>query len=221
MKKSFSFITRAGVSAVAAGAISFGGHLFAQEGAPSSATSSTSAASMESNTSTQTKGTTTGSPAASGNMKSSRTSGQPNTMASLDRKDRDFMMTAAKGGMMEVYMGEMAQKMGQSADVKKIGARMVTDHTKANNELMTIASAKGVKLDTRHKMSKMDSTNFDQVYLAEMMKDHQKDIAEFQREAQSGMDPDVKKFAAKTLPTLQQHMQMVKAASGKAPMKKG
>lgn len=137
----------------------------------------------------------------------------------LDRADRDFMMTAAKGGMMEVHMGEMAQKMGQSADVKKIGARMVADHTKANNQLMTLAQTKGVKLDTRHKMSKMDSANFDQQYLAEMLKDHQKDIALFQREAQSGSDADLKQFAAKTLPTLQQHLQMVQAASGKAPKK--
>jgi putative membrane protein len=222
MKKSFSFITRAGVSAVAAGTLCFAGQVFAQENGPSSATSSTSAANMESNTPAQTKVTTSGSPAAaSATTKSSRTSAQSTTTASLDRKDRDFMMTAAKGGMMEVHMGQMAQQMGQSADVKRIGARMVADHTKTNNELMTLATAKGVKLDTRHKMSKMDNANFDQQYLAEMLKDHQKDIAEFQREAQNGMDPDVKRFAAKTLPTLQQHLQMVQTASGKAPTKKG
>ncbi len=221
MKNSLNFFTRTGLLAIGAAALCLGGRVFAQEtGAPGSA-SATSAANMESNTSTQTKATTSGSPAAmSGNMKSSRTAAQPGMKGSLDRKDRDFMMTAAKGGMMEVHMGEMAEKMGQSADVKKIGARMVADHTKANSELMTLAAAKGVKLDTRHKMSKMDSTNFDQMYLTQMVADHQKAIAEFQREAQGGKDADVKAFAAKTLPTLQQHLQMVKAAQGKAPMAK-
>lgn len=133
----------------------------------------------------------------------------------LDRKDRDFMMTAAKGGMMEVHMGEMAQKMGQSADVKKIGARMVADHTKVNGQLMALASSKGVKLDTRHKMDKMDSANFDQMYLDQMVKDHNKDIADFQTEAKNGMDPELKSFAAKNLPTLQSHLKMVKDAQAK------
>ena len=120
---------------------------------------------------------------------------------------------------MEVHMGQMAEKQGQSADVKKIGTRMVADHTKVNNELMTLAQAKGVKLDTRHKMDKMDGANFDQMYLDQMVKDHDKDIAEFENEAKSGMDPEVKSFASKNLPTLKKHLEMVKAAQGK--MKKG
>ena len=137
----------------------------------------------------------------------------------LSSADRKFMMNAAKGGMMEVHMGQMAEKQGQSAEVKKIGARMVADHTKVNNELMSLAQAKGVKLDTRHKMDKMDSANFDQMYLDQMVKDHEKDIAEFQTQAKSGTDPELKSFAAKNLPTLKKHLEMVKAAQGKMPKK--
>jgi putative membrane protein len=59
--------------------------------------------------------------------------------AKLGDKDKAFMKEAAKGGKMEVEMGQMATKQGKSADVKKIGARMIADHTKANNELMGIA----------------------------------------------------------------------------------
>ncbi len=139
--------------------------------------------------------------------------------AQLSSADRKFMMNAAKGGMMEVHMGQMAEKQGQSADVKKIGARMVADHTKVNNELMALAQTKGVKLDTRHKMDKMDAANFDQMYLDQMVKDHEKDIAAFETEAKSGMDPELKSFASKNLPTLKKHLEMVKAAQGK--MKKG
>jgi len=129
------------------------------------------------------------------------------------------MMNAAKGGMMEVHMGQMAEKQGQSADVKKIGARMVADHTKVNNELMALAQTKGVKLDTRHKMDKMDAANFDQMYLDQMVKDHDKDIAEFETEAKSGMDPEVKSFASKNLPTLKKHLEMIKAAQDKMKKK--
>lgn len=116
---------------------------------------------------------------------------------------------------MEVDMGKMAEKQGQSADVKKIGSRMVADHTKVNSELMSLASTKGVKLDTRHKMDKMDAANFDQMYVEQMVKDHEKDISEFETEAKSGMDPDLKSFASKNLPTLKDHLKMVKAAQSK------
>lgn len=154
--------------------------------------------------------------------KSSKSDSSPAMAAgskALDAKDREFMMKAAKGGMMEVHMGQMAEKQGQNADVKKIGARMVADHTKVNTELMALASTKGVKLDTRHKMDKMETANFDQQYLDQMVKDHEKDIAEFQTESKSGMDPELKKFAAKNLPTLKKHLEMVKAAQARMTKK--
>lgn len=133
----------------------------------------------------------------------------------LGSKDRDFMMTAAKGGMMEVHMGEMAVKQGQSAEVKKLGNLMVTDHTKANNQLMSLATTKGVKLDTRHKMDKLSGDNFDQQWLAQMVTDHQKTIAAFESEAKGGTDADVKGWASKTLPTLKKHLKAVQDAQGK------
>jgi putative membrane protein len=138
------------------------------------------------------------------------------TTAQMDSKDRDFMMEAAKGGMEEVEMGKMAEQKGQSAEVKKVGQTMVTDHSKANNELMALAAKKGVKLDTSHKMNeKMGGSNFDQEYLADMVKDHQKDIAAFENEAKNGTDPDIKSWARKTLPTLKKHLKMVQDAQSK------
>ena len=56
------------------------------------------------------------------------------------------MMNAAKGGMMEVEWGKLAAQSGQNADVKKFGNRMVTDHSKANSELMALAKEEGVAL---------------------------------------------------------------------------
>lgn len=139
----------------------------------------------------------------------------PSASGQLDSKDRDFMMTAAKGGMMEVHMGEMAVKQGQSAEVKKLGNLMITDHTKANNQLMSLAATKGVKLDTRHKMDKISGDKFDQEWLAEMVKGHQKTVAAFESEAKGGSDPDVKGWATKTLPTLKKHLKMLQDAQGK------
>lgn len=125
------------------------------------------------------------------------------------------MMTAAKGGMMEVHMGQMAAKEGQSAEVKKLANQMVTDHTKANNQLMALASSKGVKLDTRHKMDKISGDKFDDQWLSQMVADHQKTIAAFEAEAKGGKDPAVKDWASKTLPTLKKHLKMVQDTQAK------
>jgi len=94
---------------------------------------------------------------------------------------------------------------------------MVTDHSKANDDLKALSSKKGMTppsgLDgasqaTKDKLSRLNGADFDHAYMQDMVKDHQKDIAEFQKEADHGSDPDVKAFASKTLPTLQDHLRM-------------
>lgn len=136
--------------------------------------------------------------------------------ASLSSQDRDFMKKAAEGGMKEVEMGRMAEQQGKSADVKAFGKRMVTDHSKANSELMAIAAKKGVKLsNAAPKMPKMNGGNFDKDYMAAMVKDHEQDLAEFQREASSGGDADVKAFAAKTSKVIEKHLALAKSTDAK------
>ena len=136
--------------------------------------------------------------------------------AALSDKDKSFMKDAAKGGMMEVEMGKMAQQKGQSAEVKKIGGMMVSDHTKANNELMGIAKKKGVDLSKeKPSMKKLNDASFDKEYIDAMVKDHEKDLSEFQAEAKNGSDADVKAFASKTSAVIKKHLDAVKSAQGK------
>src|SRR6266699_1063834 len=132
--------------------------------------------------------------------------------SSLSAKDKTFMKKAAKGGMMEVAMGKMAEQNAQSDDVKSFGKRMVTDHSKANDELKSIASKKGVQLPSKEHTSKWTS---DKAYIDMMVKDHEKDLAEFKEEASSGSDPDVKKFADDTSKVIQEHLDLVKEIQGK------
>ena len=127
--------------------------------------------------------------------------------SSLSDKDKTFMKKAAKGGMMEVAMGQVAEQKAQSEDVKSFGKRMVTDHSKANDELKSIASKKGFELPNKEHTGKWTS---DKAYIDMMVKDHEKDLAEFKEEASSGSDPDVKKFADDTAKVVQEHLNMVK-----------
>ncbi len=132
--------------------------------------------------------------------------------SSLSVKDKTFIKKAAKGGMMEVAMGKLAEQNGQSDDVKSFGKRMVTDHSKANEELKSIAQQKGVKLPSKEPTLKWSS---DKAYMDMMVKDHEKDLAEFQEQAKSGSDPEVKKFAEDTAKVVQEHLDLAKEAQSK------
>lgn len=149
--------------------------------------------------------------------KTEQTSKSPAPSApALSDKDKSFMKEAAKGGMMEVEMGKMAQQKGKSPEVKKIGSTMVADHTKANNELMAIAKTKGVDLSKeKAKSHSIKDENFDKDYLDMMVKGHEKNLAAFQAEAKDGTDADVKAFANKTSKVIKKHLDTIKAAQAK------
>ena len=135
-----------------------------------------------------------------------------NKSSSVSAKDKAFMKKAAKGGTLEVAMGKLAEQNAQSEDVKSFGKRMVTDHGKANDELKSIAEQKGVKLSTKEHSEKWSS---DKAYMEAMVKDHEKDLAEFQEEAKNGIDPEVKKFAEDTAKVIQEHLDLAKETQSK------
>jgi putative membrane protein len=132
--------------------------------------------------------------------------------ANLSAKDKRFINEAAKGGMMEVEWGKLAAQNGNHADVKKFGNRMVADHSKANDELTALARGKGVELPGAPSAGKWKS---DKDYVDMMVKDHEKDLSEFQGEAKDGTDPDLKKFANKTSKVIEKHLSMIKEIQGK------
>jgi len=161
----------------------------------------------------------------SNSSSSSNATGERTAAAAVNADDRKFMMEAATGGMMEVELGRLAAQQGSSDAVKKFGQRMVDDHSKANEELMQLASTKGVtlptELDAKHKsevtkLSKMTGADFDRAYSKMMLSDHVKDVAEFEKQSTKANDADLRAFSAKTLPTLQEHLQMAQALNGGA-----
>jgi putative membrane protein len=133
--------------------------------------------------------------------------------------DAQFARKAAQGGMAEVKMGHLAQDKGTADSVKKFGQRMVEDHSKAGDALKQAAAAENVVLPkdmnaqdkaTYDSLSKLSGAAFDRAYARDMVKDHEEDIAEFNREANGGQDAAIKDFASQTLPTLQDHLKQAK-----------
>jgi putative membrane protein len=142
-------------------------------------------------------------------------------------KDTKFIRTAAAGGQMEVDLGKLAAEKGSSDDVKKFGQMMVDDHTKANEELKTLASSKNVDLTkamdsgmkktdaAKKKLEAKSGADFDKAYMKDMVEDHKNDVMEFEDASKHCEDEDVKAWAAKTLPTLQKHLEMAKDIESK------
>ena len=139
--------------------------------------------------------------------------------------DMAFVKEAAVGGMAEVELGNLAKEKAASNDVKQFGDRMVTDHSKAGDELKAWAQQKNVtlpdKLDPRHqalrdRLARLSGAAFDRAYMREMVTDHQHDVAAFTRESKTEKDADVKAWAGKTLPTLQEHLKLAKDTASKA-----
>jgi putative membrane protein len=141
------------------------------------------------------------------------------TTGELQAHDRSFVMAAARGGMEEVDLGKLAAERAANPDVKSFGQRMIDDHSKANERLRQVASAKGLILPSGpdrkarsdyDRLAKLSGADFDRAYVKMMVKDHVDDVADFNRAAQNADDSDIRQFASSTLPTIKDHLRMAK-----------
>jgi putative membrane protein len=133
--------------------------------------------------------------------------------------DQQFLKQAAHAGTAEVKLGAMAKEQAASPEVQQFGQRMVTDHTQANEELMALAQAKDIsvsaEMDDQHQetaemLSKMQGSQFDREFMRHMVQDHEKAVQLFLAASEESQDTDIKAFAAKTLPALQEHLQLAR-----------
>jgi putative membrane protein len=162
----------------------------------------------------------------SNNNNGSSTAGQnsnANTGGAVSSSDRQFMMKAAMSGMEEVEMSRLAAQHAASDAVKQFAQRMIDDHTRANTELMQLAASKGVTLPTAPdaklqaelaKMGALNGADFDRSYIREAgVKEHEKAAKLMQRASTGAADTDLRAFAAKTLPVVQEHLTMARSMS--------
>jgi putative membrane protein len=140
------------------------------------------------------------------------------TEADQATADQQFVTDAAAGGAAEVELGKLAAEKSNNERVKGFAQRMIADHGKAGEELMSIADSRKLTITmvpneqqkaTAERLSTLSGPAFDQAYIQEMMSAHTKDVVKFKNESEDGKDPTVKAFAAKTLPTIEEHMKMV------------
>lgn len=135
-------------------------------------------------------------------------------------EDAKFAVDAADGGMAEVALGELAQNKGTDPKVKEFGKMMVTDHTKANDELKALAAGKNITLpavpsEDKQKvatdLSAKSGKDFDKAYIDQMVDDHQKTVKLFEDGQKNVKDVEIKAFIDKTLPVLRSHLDHIKS----------
>lgn len=137
--------------------------------------------------------------------------------------DSEFLTKAASGGMLEVEMGKQVLARAVTPQAREFAQKMIDDHTKGNAELMALATKKNITLPTElgddHAKVLKDVTEekgvkMDQEYMKEMLEDHQEDVKEYTDASIKAADPDIKAFAAKTIPMLKMHLDMVTKMKG-------
>ena len=143
-----------------------------------------------------------------------------NAATTISMADTNFILAAAQGGMTEVKLGELAATNGMRDDVKGFGQMMVKDHTAINDDMKVLAAQKGVTLpnglDAKHqamvdKLTALTGSEFDDAYIAGMIKAHTKDAKAFKAESVATSDADIKIFLDKSIPVVEAHLQHITA----------
>jgi putative membrane protein len=136
------------------------------------------------------------------------------------RPDAAFVMEASQGGHAEVAHGKLAQQNAGSPAVKEFGQRMVTDHSKSGAELAAIAKKLDMKvasdMSDKHKaehkkLSALKGAKFDEEYIQHMVHAHETTVALFKKQAKNGEAKELRSFAEKALPTVEEHLKMARA----------
>lgn len=138
-------------------------------------------------------------------------------LAATSATDREFATQVARDNAEEIGLGRLATEHGHSEAVKAFGRRLVADHTQAGEELKSAARQDGIDLPNNDdsksddsRLASLQGSEFDRAFAHKMVADHEKDIARFRKEAQASGDSNVKTFAQKTLPTLEEHLRMAR-----------
>lgn len=128
--------------------------------------------------------------------------------------DTDFVRKASSGNLTEIALGKLAADQASSDDVKKYAARMVADHTRANEQLGKLATSKGIQIATApdvaqqqdiDRLKGLDGAAFDRAYSDLMVRSHKLTSGLYELEATKGEDTEIRAFAHDTLPVQREH----------------
>lgn len=137
------------------------------------------------------------------------------TSAATTATDTKFLRAVGQADLAEIELGNLAQQKATSPEVKQFAQRMVQDHTQNRDQLKQLAETQHVTVPdtvtakdkaTKTELEKLSGAQFDKAYMNDMVKDHRTDVAKVAHASKTAQNPEVKKFAEQTLPTLRSHL---------------
>jgi putative membrane protein len=139
-----------------------------------------------------------------------------------DTPDKLFVLQAAVGCETGRQWAQLAQQKSQNAQVKQVADAILKDHQQLNQSLQRVIEQQGLQMpqavppfiQQELKVAQsLSGEQFDQRFLSCAKAGHAAAISAFEDEAKIAADPNVKQFATQTLPTLQQHAQIIQQAA--------
>ena len=129
--------------------------------------------------------------------------------------DSSFIRQAIRGNYTEVALGRLAESRAENTAVKDFAERMVDDHNSMNKKWIDLAQDNDMKVavefgtsgqQTIDRLEKLSGTAFDQAYMSEMIREHEQDLAAFQRMATSARSSEVRQLASSGASTIREHL---------------
>jgi putative membrane protein len=141
-----------------------------------------------------------------------------NSMLGISPSTPDFVKQVAISDMFEIESNRFGQEKGTAAQ-KVFAAQMIADHIKTSTELKALVSSGKVQaelptaVDSSHqskldKLKEKSGDDFASEFNSMQVSAHQDAVSLFDRYANGGDNPELKAWAAKTLPALQHHLEM-------------
>jgi putative membrane protein len=153
-----------------------------------------------------------------------QTAAPPETPASLNAVDFNFVGQANLGAPFQIDSGRLAETKGTSAALRSYAHLMVTSHIPVVDKLNAILKRKNITpsntllhgaYDAMIFTLKADrSAAFDRNYVNGQVEYQKGNAALFEQEIQNGADPDLKQFARQTLPKIVDHLQRAEKLAG-------
>ncbi|HZU37841.1 MAG TPA: DUF4142 domain-containing protein [Gemmataceae bacterium] len=146
------------------------------------------------------------------------------------KNDQEFIEWAATRNAMEVELGNMAARKAPSQQVRQFAQQMATDHGRNNAKAVALARQMNVRLPenmsqqdrrTIQEFTRLQGPQFDQRFMQHMLHDHQHTLSVFEKFAKDAKDPEIRRYAEQTLPTLKKHLDAAKRLAGQGQGRSG
>ena len=129
--------------------------------------------------------------------------------------DSTFIRQTIRGNYTEVALGRLAASRATNSQVKDFAERMVSDHNDMNKEWVDLAQDHDMKVTVEFgpagqqsidRLEGLSGAAFDQAYMSENIREHEQDLAAFERMATSARSAEVRKLSSTGASTVREHL---------------